>query len=420
MKRLAGLFFSLAAESAWAGKPFTAWVPQWSQVNRAALARALSPTLVAVPLAGAIGMASWGSSLAALALAPLAVSLWATRTTRLAAWLIMLAYYLAAARGLPFGAARFFGNDTPAIFSALLWFGASLALSAPWACLWSRQGYYWRVPLALLLCTVPPVGLVGWANPVVAAGVFFPSLGWFGLATMVAALAALCYWPARVGVVLAVVALAGTSVNAPAAPEWIQAHQTTYGGSGGAGRDFMRDYAANQSMIELAVNSKAPFVLFPETVAGLWTPATAELWADAAEHLRSTGRTAIVGAEVPIEGTGRTRNALVFIGHQSGELVQRIPVPVSMWKPWADAGTEADLFGDGIGQVNAKRAAVLVCYEQLLVWSMLLSQAARPEIVIGAANDYWAAQTSIPGIQTMTLRAWSRLFSLPLVVAVNL
>ncbi len=389
-------------------------------VNLARVERFCAPTWVATLVAVIIGAASWGTDLPMLAVAPLVVALWSTRNTRLSAWLVMLAYYLAAARGLPFGAARFFGHDTPAIFSVLLWFGASLALSAPWACLWARQGYYWRVTLALVLCTVPPVGLVGWANPVVAAGVFFPSLGWFGLAAMVAALAALCYWPVRVGMALTVVALAGTSVNAPAAPEWIQAHQTTYGGSGGAGRDFMRDYAANQSMIELAVSSKAPFVLFPETVAGLWTPATAELWDDAAAQLRSTGRTAIVGAEVPIEGTGRTRNALVFIGHQSGELVQRIPVPVSMWKPWADAGTEADLFGDGIGQVNDKRAAVLVCYEQLLVWSMLLSQAARPEIVIGAANDYWAAQTSIPGIQTMTLRAWSRLFSVPLVVAVNL
>jgi hypothetical protein len=389
-------------------------------VNRAAFTKALAPTLVAVPLAGAIGAAAWGSSLAALALAPLAVSLWATRTTRLAAWLVMLTYYLAAARGLPFGAARFYGGDTPAIFSALLWFGASLALSAPWVCLWARQGYYWRVPLALVLCTVPPVGLVGWANPATAAGVFFPALGWLGLVAMVAALAALCYWPTRVGAALAVAALAGAVVSSPAAPSWIQAHQTTYGGSGGAGRDFMRDYAANQSMIELAVSSKAPFVLFPETVAGLWTPATAELWEDAAAHLRATGRTALVGAEVPIEGTGRTRNALVFVGHHSGELVQRIPVPVSMWKPWADAGTEANLFGDGIGQVNGKRAAVLVCYEQLLVWPMLLSQAAGPEIVIGAANDYWAAETSIPGIQTMTLRAWSRLFSVPLVVAVNL
>lgn len=389
-------------------------------VNLARVERFCAPTWAATLVAVIIGAASWGTDLPMLAVAPLVVALWATRNTRLSAWLVMLAYYLAAARGLPFGAARFFGHDTPAIFSVLLWFGASLALSAPWACLWSRQGYYWRVPLALVLCSVPPVGLVGWANPVVAAGVFFPSLGWVGLAAMVAALAALCYWPAHVGAALTVVALAGTSVNAPATPEWIQAHQTTYGGSGGAGRDFMRDYAANQSMIELAVSSKAPFVLFPETVAGLWTPATAELWDDAAAQLRSTGRTAIVGAEVPIEGTGKTRNALVFIGHQSGELVQRIPVPVSMWKPWADAGTEADLFGDGIGQVNGKRAAVLVCYEQLLVWSMLLSQAARPEIVIGAANDYWAAQTSIPGIQSMTLRAWSRLFSVPLVVAVNL
>jgi len=389
-------------------------------VTRAAFTKALVPTLVAVPLAGAIGAAAWGSSLAALALAPLSVSLWATRTTRLAAWLVMLAYYLAAARELPFGAARFFGSDTPAIFSALLWFGASLALSAPWACLWARQGYYWRVPLALVLCTVPPVGLVGWANPATAAGVFFPALGWLGLVAMVAALAALCYWPARSVAVLAVAALAGSFVNSPAAPSWIQAHQTAYGGSGGAGRDFMRDYAANQAMIELAVSSKAPFVLFPETVAGLWNPATAELWEDAAAHLRATGRTALVGAEVPIEGTGRTRNALVFVGHHSGELVQRIPVPVSMWKPWADAGTEANLFGDGIGQVNGQRAAVLVCYEQLLVWPMLLSQAEGPEIVIGAANDYWAAETSIPGIQTMTLRAWTRLFSVPLVVAVNL
>lgn len=389
-------------------------------MTRAIFTKALAPTLVAVPLASAIGAAAWGSSLTALALAPLAVSLWATRTTRLAAWLVMLAYYLAAARGLPFGAARFFGSDTPAIFSVLLWFGASLALSAPWACLWARQGYYWRVPFALVLCTVPPVGIVGWANPVTAAGVFFPALGWFGLVAMIVALVALCYWPARTVAVLAVAVLAGSFVNNPAAPRWIEAHQTTFGGSGGAGRDFMRDYVANQAMIELAVSSKAPFVLFPETVAGIWNETTAELWEDAAAHLRATGRTALVGAEVPIEGTNKTRNALVFVGHHSGELVQRIPVPVSMWKPWADAGTEANLFGDGIGQVNGQRAAVFVCYEQLLVWPMLLSQAAGPEIVIGAANDYWAAETSIPGIQTMTLRAWTRLFSVPLIVATNL
>lgn len=390
-------------------------------VTQSAFTRSLASNLVAMSLGGLVGAAAWGSSLAALALAPMAIFLWATRTTRLAAWLVMLAYYLAAARGLPLGAARFFGSDTPAIFSGLLWFCASLALSAPWAGLWARKGYYWRVPLVLMLCTVPPVGLVGWANPATAAGIFFPASSWLGLVAMVVALIALCYWPVRVGTTLAVLALAGTVFNnSPTAPNWIQAHQTNYGGSGEAGRDFMRDYAANQSMIELAVNSKTPFILFPETVAGLWTPATAELWDDAAAHMRATGRTALIGAEVPIEGSAKTRNALVLVGQSSGELVQRIPVPVSMWKPWSDEGTEANLFGDGIGQVNGRRVAILVCYEQLLVWPMLLSQASRPEIIIGAANDYWAAETSIPDIQITTLRAWTRLFNVPLVAAVNL
>lgn len=384
------------------------------------LTRALAPAYIAVPVAAAIGTLAWGPSLAALALAPLVVALWASRQSRVAAWLVMLAYYLAAARGLPVGAAEFFGSDTPAVFSALLWLGASLLLSVPWACLWGRAGYWWRLPVAVALCSIPPVGLVGWSNPAVAAGVFFPALGWVGLLAMLAALAGLCYWPARVGAGLAVVGLASVGFQAPGSPAWIEAHQTAYGGSGGAGRDLVRDYIANQRMIELAVTSAAPYVLFPETVAGVWTPETAELWDGPAARLRAAGRTALVGAEVPIPGTSKKRNALVFVGHESGELVQRIPVPVSMWKPWAGTGTEAYLLGDGIGRVNGARVAVFICYEQLLVWPMLLSQAQRPEIIIGAANDYWAAGTSIPHIQTTTLRAWSRLFDLPLVVAMNL
>lgn len=386
----------------------------------ARIERALARTWTAALVAAAIGAASWGAHLPMLALAPLAVALWATRPTRLAAWLTMLAYYLAAARGLPFGAARFFGSDTPAIFSAALWFGASLALSAPWGLAWGRTGFWWRVPLAVALCIVPPIGLVGWANPATAAGVFFPATGWLGFAAMLASLIALCYRTAATAAALAALAAVTSFVPSPRAPDWIEGHQTTYGGSGGAGRDFMRDYAANQDMIERAMRSNRPFVVFPETVAGLWSDATADLWEDAAAQLARQGRTVLVGAEVPIEGSARTRNALIFVGAHRGELVQRIPVPVSMWKPWTDRGTVANLTGNGIGQVNGHRAAVFICYEQLLAWPMLLSQAARPQLMIGATNGYWAADTSIPGIQTMTLQAWSRLFNVPLVVAVNL
>ena len=90
-----------------------------------------------------------------------------------------------------------------------------------------------------------------------------------------------------------------------------------------------------------------------------------------------------------------------------------------MWRPWSDSGTVADLGGDGIGLIQGQRVAVLICYEQLLTWPMLLSLAGRPQLMIGVANDYWAADTSIPPIQRTTLQAWSRLFGLPLVIAVN-
>jgi hypothetical protein len=376
----------------------------------------------AVPAAAAIGAAAWGGNLALLGLAPVAVALWASRTRRTAAWLVMLAYYLAVARGLPIGAAKFFGGDWAALFAASLWLGASLALSLPWALLWSAQrtGYYWRVPVAVILCVIPPIGLVGWGNPVLAAGVFFPAMGWCGVIVMALALVAVAYAPWRTGLALAACGLAGLVFTAtPAAPEWIEARNTNYGGAGDGGRDFMRDFAANQQMIAIAMQSKAPYMLFPETVAGLWTDATADLWADAAEELKRTGRTVLVGAEIPIDGTNTTRNSLVYVGAEQGELQQRIPVPVSMWRPWADSGTVADVMGHGLGQLNGLRAAVFVCYEQLLAWPALLSMAAQPQLLVGAANDYWAADTSIPHIQNMTLRAWSRAFSVPVVQAVN-
>lgn len=377
-----------------------------------------------VPAAVTVGVAAWAGSLALLALAPMIVVLWSTRTRRSAAWLVMFAYCLAASRGLPVGAARFYGGDTPALFSAALWIGACLALSAPWALLWSAQrtGYWWRVPVAVLLCVVPPIGLVGWASPLTAAASFFPAWGWSGLFAMTACLVGLTYWPLRTALILAIFGLIGLIyVAPPSAPAWIEARNTAFSGTGDGARDFMRDFAANQAMIAQALASNAPFLLFPETVAGLWTEATAELWADAAQKLQQEGRTVLVGAEIPIEGTNQTRNVLVFIGATNGTLQQRIPVPVSMWRPWTnDSGTVANITGDGIGMVNAQRAAVFVCYEQLLVWPVLLSIAAQPKLLIGAANDYWAVGTSIPPIQNMALQAWSRLFSVPFVAAVNL
>ena len=73
----------------------------------------------------------------------------------------------------------------------------------------------------------------------------------------------------------------------------------------------------------------------------------------------------------------------------------------------------------GVINIHGQRAAVLICYEQLLTWPVLLSMAQHPTILIVVANDYWASRTPIPAVQRVALTAWARLFALPKLMAVN-
>jgi hypothetical protein len=51
--------------------------------------------------------------------------------------------------------------------------------------------------------------------------------------------------------------------------------------------------------------------------------------------------------------------------------------------------------------------------------SLVVSMAHNPDLIVGAANDWWARNTSIPTIQGQALDMWGRLFSLPVVRAIN-
>ena len=376
------------------------------------------PIVCAVIFGGGSGALAWSGSVPALAIAPLGVLLWSRQATRGHGASVILAYYLMAAWGLPVGAAQFYGEYLPIALPVALWLGASLLLSLPWWLMWGHGGFYWRVPIALILCIVPPIGLVGWANPVTAAGLFFTAMGWFGLVAMVCAIVALCYWPWSTAVALAFSAFTGAIGDVPALT-WIRAVDTSYGGSGFGERDFAQDYHANQNLIRRALEAETPVTVFPESVAGRWSPTTEALWADASQRLRHKGQSVLVGTEIPVAGTGKYHNALIVIGAQRGQWIQRIPVPFAMWRPWSGEGASANPIGNGTGLLNGQRTAVFICYEQLLVWPMLLSQAASPELIIGAGNSYWASGTNLAAIQRATLAAWARLYGQPVVTAFN-
>src|SRR5207302_10939162 len=77
------------------------------------------------------------------------------------------------------------------------------------------------------------------------------------------------------------------------------------------------------------------------------------------------------------------------------------------------------LLGPGTVDLGGQRAAILICYEQLLTWPMLPSAAERPTILIAISNESWTAATTVPRIQHACVRAWARLFGIPVISAIN-
>lgn len=134
----------------------------------------------------------------------------------------------------------------------------------------------------------------------------------------------------------------------------------------------------------------------------------------------------LVGAEIPTQDAQRYLNAVVTLGGVVGAdgvqamAVEGIPVPVSMWKPWADDGAIADVWARG-GQVtvNGQRAAVLICYEQFLTWSIIERFLAKPDVLVGVSNVWWTGGDQMPRVQQQTMQVWGRLFAVGVVLAAN-
>ncbi|MDQ0513438.1 conjugal transfer protein TraB [Ancylobacter amanitiformis] len=370
-----------------------------------------------------IGWIAWSGHVLALPLALLFPLLWACSPTRNAAVAVSMGYFLAASRGLPQGIATFFGASVWA--GILLWLLASLSFVAVHAVFWtSRPG--WRRALrylfAAVLMAVPPFGIFGWAQPITAAGVLFPGWGWWGVLATTASLAVMTtrFRPA------AVIALGGfwlwsvASWTSPTLPEGWTGVDTRLGAA--LGRDgALERHRQLLSLVSTRIGEGAKVVVLPESALGSLTPTVERFWLDALTNLDVI---VIAGATV-LDRDGYD-NVMAETGPRGGGIRYRarMPVPISMWQPWrawfsSSGGARATFFGEPVIEVAGRGVAPLICYEQLLVWPVLQSALHRPDVIVGIANAWWATQTSVPSIQIASLKAWSRLFGIPLVTAFN-
>lgn len=375
-----------------------------------------------VAAAAIVGAVGWSGDPRTLPAALVFPALWGLSPSRRTAAAVAAAYFLAASRGLPQGIATFYG--TSVLLGVSLWIGAAIAFVGVHAVLWSRRpgwGRAVRYGIAVILLAVPPAGIVGWAHPIIAAGVLFPEWGWWGLAaTVVIMLAATTRaWQPTLAVLACLGIWSAVTWTEPPRPEGWTGLDLRFGSSLGRESDI-EQHLALIGMVRASAGG-ARVVVLPENALGLWTPTVGELWRS---RLRSLDITVVAGATV-VRPDGYD-NVLVTIDSEGVRVAhrQRMPVPVSMWQPWRawigePGGARADLFGEPVVMIGGRRVAPLVCYEQLLVWPILQSMAHRPDLIVAIGNGWWTAGTSVAAIQKASSAAWARLFGLPLVVSFN-
>jgi hypothetical protein len=369
--------------------------------------------------AGVIGFVAWRGHFWALPLSLIAPCLITIQPSRIATGCTALIYYSAAS--LPVIAVSEVYWPSNSVLAIGLWLAAATLLSLPWVLFWTPRPAFRPLvaTAAVLLSAVPPLCMVGWASPLVSAGVLFPGSAWFGIAAVAVLPGLLIHRKTRTTGLLAATTI-GIILNARIKPinipkgweaEMTRIHRSRQ-------QSGLTDFFIEDRLQRIVMRSQARFLVFPEGAVHHWTEATDAFWSPT---LDGTAKTVLLGAGQAIPGSSQYYNSVVILGKESREAVhQRIPVPGGMWNPLRPKGSfAADLFAPGTVNVGGQRAAILICYEQLLAWPMLRSALEQPTLLLAISNESWTSATVVPRVQRTCACAWARLFGIPLISAIN-
>ncbi|MHB1479809.1 MAG: carbon-nitrogen hydrolase family protein [Acidithiobacillus ferrooxidans] len=347
-------------------------------------------------------------------------------------YLAALGYYLSASVGLLSGTATFFPHTGLALGMAF-WVTSAAVLALPYLV---YDGLIRRFPAHIgphlaglvtvtAISILPPLGVIGWTNPwvgsieagpagpvlVIGAFIVIVSLRIFGSHT----------WAPRVvaGVVTGFIAICQVPLPVPLVG-WV-AIDTHHGLLKGPMSPISLSFHLRAVVLKKLSDLHTHVVILPESIVGYWLPGTAAVWQPVIQWTATHSRqTVLLGALVP-EGRGYADALLKIHDGHIRILTDRIPVPFSMWHPWDPIeSARMTVFGRREAvHVDGQKVGYLICYEQLLTLPELSLTFSPPEVLIGAANDWWAKGTNIPEIQRASLRAWARLWDVPVIDAVN-
>lgn len=368
----------------------------------------------------AVGAIAWGNSLLLTAFSLLLWVGYFVINKRVALWLFALGYYLGASRGLFYGTATYYDDY---LYAATIYFGAALITSFAWVLLWSNESkkkmLYFMIVQVILLAS--PVALISWANPLQVAGLFFPSMGFIGLVLLIATtLGFYLLFVKQIDnakILPAVFVLVALTNQKPIEAKHIQGVTShfTYDNQTNA----MLDYKRQVGFVKIANEGIKDVLLLSENALGVVTQANKMIWSGL-----NPNKSVYAGGNLLFTPTAKPVNALFLVTNNciKPQYQQRVPVPVAMWKPWSNEGTQSNLDitqDPTIRMYDNKKAGVLICYEQLIMPTYLHTFAYNPKMLIATSNLWWAKETSIVEIQKEKVQLWALLFNVPYAFAYN-
>lgn len=390
-------------------------------------------SVAALLTGGAIGLIAWlpPDHFVALWLLPLVWHLCGKVRDRS---LLALAYYVAALVSSERTMASFFPHAS-LVITAGTWLVCAVLLWLPYAiaAAYLRPGPAWVV--GLIVTAVPPLGVIGMVSPLFAATASFPGAGLLGLVGCIAGqwLLASGFGGARRGTAAAVllsVALLCLALLPTPTGAGLPMQQEWKGISSALGKtpDIGDDWIARQTLTIARVNRelesmpRGSVLLTPEDIAGPWTALSGVLWYHTDQLAARRHDTLLLGVTLSADHHHRWLDALVMLGAQHGRIAARQPIPVAEWRPFMRNDFQPDWLDFGATSVAGTPVAMLVCYEQMLIWPAAWSwlHGPAPHLILAPANHGWAVLAGTEtNIQRSAALALGRLFGVPVILADN-
>ena len=417
----------------------------------------VSIALVATSLlaGGAISAVAWlpeahgfDGQIAFVGLLPL---LWLACASRAQSFFAVLGYFLFADRCLPEVVSSYTGwGELSGLTVALV---HVLLMTAIWTMAWT--GHPWnrlfRLCLVMALTTLPPLGAIAYASPLLAAGWLFPGMGLLGGALLLLAWC-ICFscarlmvdrwhyratsyrrwdasWPPVAVYLLPVLALVllviSVVVNRHYQPPSPPAGWFAVSTQLGKFPDRLEArYERHAELIRLVdatlAKAEVSLVMLPEEIGGFWEPRYEWMWL--AASARHPGKTIAVGFDVASGRRNEFTDQALFLrdGRVIASAAAAIPVPIGSWRPWSSPHAPMQFLDAPLVKIDGRRAVAVFCYEELLLWPWLLAHAQGNDPLALVFVNHWFSRSNALGFaQSQSSQAWARLFGWHTLRAVN-